>query len=148
CTLTLQVDEGEGFVTWTEVDDFTGSGPNDLVYVLDRSAGVVTMGGPTNGHIPVANPALPNSNILASTYRFGGGTRGNVAAGALAHLLTPASGLDLGQVTNLFAADGGSDEETLDAAKARAGQALQSRGRAVTEADFETIAKGAGPVGR
>jgi predicted phage baseplate assembly protein len=106
------------------------------------------MGGPTNGHIPVANPALPNRNILASTYRFGGGTRGNVAAGTLANLLTPVSGLDLGQVTNLFAADGGSDEETLDAAKARAGQALQSRGRAVTEADFETIAKSAGPVGR
>jgi predicted phage baseplate assembly protein len=62
--------------------------------------------------------------------------------------LTPVDGLDLGQVTNLFAADSGSDEETLDAAKARAGQALQSRGRAVTAADFETIAKTAGPVGR
>jgi predicted phage baseplate assembly protein len=147
-TLVLQVDEGEGFVTWTEVDDFTGSGPNDLVYVLDRGAGVVTFGGPDHGHIPVANPALPNSNILAASYRFGGGTRGNVAAGTLTNLLTPVDGLDLGQVTNLFAADSGSDEETLDAAKARAGQALQSRGRAVTAADFETIAETAGPVGR
>lgn len=147
-TLVLQVDEGEGFVTWTEVDDFTGSGPNDLVYILDRSAGVVTLGGPNNGHIPVANPALPNSSIQASTYRFGGGTRGNVAAGTLTNLLTPVDGLDLGQVANLFPADSGSDEETLDAAKARAGQALQNRGRAVTDADFETIAKTAGPVGR
>jgi hypothetical protein len=147
-SLVLQIDEGAGPVTWTEVDDFSGSGPNDLVYVVDRGAGVVTLGGPSNGHIPVANPALPNSSIVASTYRFGGGTRGNVAAGTLTNLLTPVDGLDLGQVTNLFAADGGSDEETLDDAKGRAGQALQSRGRAVTEADFETIARAAGPVGR
>jgi hypothetical protein len=147
-TLVLQVDEGEGPVTWAAVDDFTGCGPNDLVYVLDRGAGVVTFGGPNNGHIPVANPALPNSSIVATTYRFGGGARGNVAAGTLTNLLTPVDGLDLAQVTNLFAADAGSDEETLDNAKRRAGQALQSRGRAVTEADFETIAKMAGPVGR
>ncbi|MFL5256250.1 MAG: putative baseplate assembly protein [Rhodopila sp.] len=147
-TLVLQVDEGAGLTTWTEVDDFSGSGPNDPVYVLDRGAGVVTFGGPDHGRIPVANPALPNSSILASTYRFGGGTRGNVAAATLATLLTPVDGLDLGRVGNLFAADGGSDEETLSDAKARAGQALQSRGRAVTTADFETIAKAAGPVGR
>jgi hypothetical protein len=146
--LVLQVDEGEGFITWTEVDDFSGSGPNALVYALDRGAGVVSFGGPQNGHVPVANPAAPNSNIQALTYRFGGGTRGNVAAGTLANLLTPVDGLDLSRVTNLSAADAGSDEETLDAAKARAAQAPQSRGRAVTAADFETIAKGAGPVGR
>lgn len=147
-TLVLQVDEGEGFVTWKEVDDFTGAGPNDLVYVLDRGAGRITFGDSRNGHIPVANSALPNSNIMALTYRFGGGTRGNVAAGALANLLTPVDGIDLARVANLFAADGGSNEETLAEAKARAGQALQNRGRAVTAADFEMIARQAGPVGR
>jgi hypothetical protein len=147
-TLVLQVDEGDGFKTWTEVDDFSGSGPNDLVYLLDRGAGMVTFGGTSNGHIPVANPDRPRSNILALTYRFGGGKRGNVGPGTLANLLTPIGGIDLGRVSNLFAADGGTDEETLDAAKQRASRALKSRGRAVTVEDFETIARSAGPVGR
>jgi predicted phage baseplate assembly protein len=147
-TLVLQVDEGDGFKPWSETDDFAGAGPNDTVYLLDRGAGVVIFGGPAHGHIPVANPDRPRSNIQAATYRFGGGSRGNVAAKTLNNLLTPVAGIDLGRVTNLFAADGGADEETLDAAKERAGQSLKSRGRAVTAEDFETIAKGAGPVGR
>jgi predicted phage baseplate assembly protein len=147
-TLSLQVDEGEGFVTWTEIDDLSAAGPNDRVYVLDRGAGSVRFGSVTHGHIPVANPARPRSNIQALSYRFGGGTRGNVGAATLQNLLTPIPGIDLARVTNLFPADGGADEETLEAAKLRAGQSLQSRGRAVTIDDFETIAMQAGPVGR
>jgi predicted phage baseplate assembly protein len=147
-SLVLEIDEGEGFEEWQEVDDFTGSGPADLHYVLDRSSGTIRLGDGEHGHIPVANPDQPRSSVQARTYRHGGGRHGNVRPGQISNLLTPMAGIDAGRVANLFAAAGGTDEETLEAAKLRAGRALKSRGRAVTAEDFEDIAMSAGPVAR
>jgi predicted phage baseplate assembly protein len=147
-SLQLDVDEGQGFEPWQEVDDFTGSGPSDPHYLLDRSTATVRLGDGLRGHVPVANPDRPRSSIRAASYRFGGGRRGNVGPGALTTLLSPIEGIDAAVVTNLFAAAGGTDEETLDAAKERAARALKSRGRAVTSQDFEDIAMSAGPVAR
>jgi predicted phage baseplate assembly protein len=149
-TLVLEVNEGEGegFVAWEEVPDFGSSGPRSLHYVLDRGAGVVRFGDGRRGHIPSANPDRPRSSIRARSYRHGGGMRGNAGPGKISNLLTASTGIDLSRTTNLFAAVGGTDEETLAAAEERAGQSLKSRGRAVTTSDFEEIARSAGPVGR
>ena len=147
-TLQIQVDQGDGFKDWKLVQDFFGSGPNDLVYVLDRTTGQIRLGDGQNGAIPVANANRPNNNIVARTYRYGGGQQGNLAAGALATLVNSITGIDSANVKNLFAAYGGSDEETLDDAKARAPQALRSRDRAVTKPDFEYLAMQAGNVAR
>jgi hypothetical protein len=147
-TLELQVDQGDGFVDWKPVEDFFGSGPNDLVYVLDRTTGQVRFGDGQTGAIPVANANRPNNNVQAVTYRYGGGNSGNVKAGTLATMVTSITGIDSSKVTNLFAAYGGSDEETLPAAKLRAPMALRSRDRAVTKPDFEYLAKQAGNVAR
>jgi predicted phage baseplate assembly protein len=147
-SLMLQVDEGEGLITWTEVEDFYGTGPNDQVYALDQTSGEVRFGDGTNGQIPVANVASPQTNIVAQSYQFGGGARSNVAAGAISTLMTGLPGIDAGKVGNPFAADGGTDEETLDDAKLRAPEALKSRDRAVTAEDFELLARQAGPVAR
>ncbi|HYJ48074.1 MAG TPA: putative baseplate assembly protein, partial [Pyrinomonadaceae bacterium] len=38
-TLTLEVDEGDGFRAWKRVGDFFGSGPQDEHYLLDRTSG-------------------------------------------------------------------------------------------------------------
>ena len=38
-TLSSQIDEGSGPQPWTEVDDFSGSGPNDTVYLLELDHG-------------------------------------------------------------------------------------------------------------
>jgi predicted phage baseplate assembly protein len=147
-SLSLQVDEGEGFVTWTEVEDFFGAGANDKVYVLDRTTGQVRFGDGTNGGIPVANIDRAQTNIVARIYQFGGGARSNVDAGTISTLMTSIEGIDAGKVANPFAADGGTDEETLAAAKLRAPQALKSHDRAVTAADYELLAREAGPVAR
>ncbi len=48
-TLTLQVDEGEGFRTWTGVEDFFGSGPDHRHYVLNRTTGEIRFGNGRRG---------------------------------------------------------------------------------------------------
>lgn len=142
-TLRLEVDEGDreggsrGFREWTRVDDFFGSGPDDRHYVLNRTTGEIVFGDGERGGIPVANPANPNANVVARSYRHGGGTSGNVPAGSVNTLLTSVTGIDAGDVRNLRGAYGGQDEETLDEAKLRAPRSLKSKCRAVTTEDFE-----------
>jgi predicted phage baseplate assembly protein len=58
------------------------------------------------------------------------------------------AGLDGGATSNLFAAAGGANEETLEAARRRAALSLRARERAVTVDDFELLARLAGGVQR
>lgn len=158
-SLVLSIDEGDGlgFQQWHEVDDFVDPDHTPGLdataqrarhfFVLDRTLGEVRLDG-RRAHAPAANPDRPGDSIRADTYRHGGGARGNVGAGALASLLTPVPGIDAGLTANLFAADGGADEETLEAAELRGARSIRSRSRAVTSEDFEQIALAAGPVGR
>lgn len=147
-TQRLEVDEGDGFAPWSEVEDFFGAGPHDRVYVLDRTTGEIRFGDGDHGAIPVGNNDLPGSNIVAREYRFGGGTAGNVPAMAIKTLLGAIDGVDADKVGNLLPATGGREEESLDAAKLRAPRAIRSRGRAVTAEDFEQLAIEAGTIRR
>lgn len=142
-TMELAVDEGQGFVVWTPVPDFFGSGRDDTHYVLNRSTGEVRFGDGKQGRIPVANAANPG-NVRANVYRIGGGLRGNVDAGKITSLSTSLPGLAADQVTNLFPSGGGADEESLADAKIRAVGSLRTRDRAVTPEDFEQLAVAAG----
>jgi predicted phage baseplate assembly protein len=147
-TLELTIDEGSGPEPWTEVDDFSGSGPNDNVYLLDPTTGVITLGDGVQGHIPVANLSNPSGSIVALSYQFGGGANTNIAAGSALTLMTSIPGVDTGALSMPFDAYGGSDEETLQSAMNRAPEALKSQNRAVTAEDYETLAKQAGPIAR
>jgi predicted phage baseplate assembly protein len=138
-SLQLTVDEGQGFMTWQQVDDFYPYGATDRVFTLDLNTGVVSFGDGEHGAIPTANLTNPNGNIVAQSYLAGGGSQGNVAAGAISQILTNVPSIN--SVTNLQAASGGTDEETLADAQLRAGMALQSNNRAVTADDFETLAE-------
>ena len=147
-TLRLEVDEGDGFSQWTRVDDFFGSTPHDRHYVLNRTSGEVRFGDGASGAIPVGNVGNPGANVVAREYRTGGGRRGNAAAGALKTMLTPVEGVDDNGVSNLQAAFGGRDEETLDEAKKRAPRSVKSKCRAVTNEDFEHLAMNSANVKR
>ncbi|MEJ2454135.1 MAG: putative baseplate assembly protein [Candidatus Thiodiazotropha sp.] len=147
-SLSLEVDEGDGYVTWIEVDDFYASSASDTHYRLNRTTGEVWFGDGRNGAIPVANPANPAANVIARRYRIGGGKQGNVTAGKISALLTHINGLDANGIGNLRAAHSGRDEETLEEAKLRAPQALKNKDRAVTAEDFESLAKQVGTVRR
>lgn len=160
-SLDLAIDEGEGYQSWVEIDEFVepeatfGFSKLDPVaraaqrfYLLDRSAGQVVLGDGRLSHAPVVNVERPRSNVLARSYRRGGGAAGNVRPGAIATLLSPVPGIDAGKVGNALAAAGGADEETVESAKERASRSLKARDRAVTAEDFELIAQEAGAIGR
>lgn len=137
-SLQLTIDEGQGFMTWQEVEDFYPYGPNDRVFVIDHNTGEIFLGSGEHGRIPVANATNPNGNIVAQYYLSGGGSQGNVAAGAISQLQTSVPSIS--SVTNVQAASGGTDEESLADAELRAGMALQSNSRAVTVQDYEYMA--------
>jgi predicted phage baseplate assembly protein len=137
-SLQLEVDEGHGFEVWQEVDDFYASGPDDAHYVLNRTTGQVWFGDGKHGRIPVANQSNLSGSIVARAYRYGGGKTGNVGVGKITDLQTSVESVDA--VTNLRAAYGGTDEETVKEAKLRAPREVKSKERAVTTEDFETLA--------
>ncbi len=137
-SVQLTVDEGQGFMTWQEVEDFYPYGPNDRVFVIDYDTGDISLGDGDHGRIPVANPANPTGNVVAQSYMCGGGTTGNVAAGQITQLQTSVPGIS--SVTNYMPATGGTNEETINDAELRAGMALQSNSRAVTVQDYEYMA--------
>ena len=149
-SLTIQIDEGDdaGFRTWAEVDDLYASGSNDLHYTLDPATGTVRFGNGRQGAIPGANIANRSANIVAVSYRAGGGLAGNVAADQVTALLSNVEGIDSARVTNPMAAGGGRDAETLAEAKRRAPSALRAQRRAVTAEDFEALATEAANVKR
>jgi predicted phage baseplate assembly protein len=130
----LQVDEGQGLAPWEEVDNFYDSAAEDRHYVLNRTTGEITFGDRQKGAIPLAGV----NNVVVSFYQHGGGARGNVGTGAISDLQTGLAGVD--SVANLWPAEGGQDEESVDDTKARAPQELKARDRAVTAQDFEFLA--------
>jgi predicted phage baseplate assembly protein len=137
-SLRLEIDIGQGFMVWQQVDDFFSSGPNDRVYMLDLNTGVITTGDGEHGAIPVANLSNPSANVVARSYRSGGGSQGNVGADTITQLQTSVQSVN--SVTNNGPAIGGTDEESVADAKLRASLALQSNDRAVTNSDFEYLA--------
>jgi predicted phage baseplate assembly protein len=137
-SVQLTIDEGQGFMTWQEVEDFYPYGPNDQVFVIDHNTGEIFLGSGDHGRIPVANAANPTGNVVAQSYMSGGGTQGNVAAGMITQLQTSVPSIS--SVTNYMPATGGTDEETVADAELRAGMALQSNSRAVTVQDYEYMA--------
>ena len=148
-SLNLEIQQSDqGYEPWTEVEDFFSSNPSDNHFVLNRSTGEVRTGDGVNGNIPVAYVDNPDTNVVARTYRFGGGKRGNVPAGSIKTLVSTMDGIDANGVTNLQAAHSGRDEEILEEVKKRAPRAIKSRCRAVTAEDYEYHAMQAGNVKR
>jgi predicted phage baseplate assembly protein len=134
--LRLDVDEGRGPEPWQVVPDFAASGADDAHYVLDRGAGRIAFGDGRRGRIPLAGQL----NVIARSYRHGGGTSGNVGAGTITDLVTPIREVEA--VTNLRRVESGSDEEPLAEARLRGPrELLVTRNRAVTLADFEHLAR-------
>jgi predicted phage baseplate assembly protein len=126
---------------WTEVADFTASGPTDRHYVLDGGTGTLTFGPSVryaDGSVRQHGAIPPDgAEIVMPRYRHGGGADGNLGAGTLTVLRTSIAYID--QVTNLVPATGGVDAETPANAKIRGPLTLRTGERAVTVRDFERL---------
>jgi predicted phage baseplate assembly protein len=149
--LLVQV-EGEPTQIWTEVPDFALSRTNDRHYTLDSVTGELRLAPAVrqpDGSIRLYGAVPPRgANLIFARYRVGGGQEGNLQAGVLNTLKTAIP--YIARVSNLQAASGGLDAETLESAKMRAPAMLRTRDRAVTEVDFEFLAQQALPqaIGR
>ena len=144
----LVVDEGRGEEPWEERPDFFASGPRRQALRARTAAPARCASGAASSCACRSPTRTGRRNVIALSYRFGGGAAGNVGAGRLTNLRGGMAGIDAGAVTNLMPAYGGGDEETLDAARSRAAQTLKSHERAVTIEDFELHARAAGDVAR
>ena len=129
-SLTIEVEEDEGFVAYRRVDSWDGSGEGDRHYVLDPEAGEVTFGDGVRG----AAPGL-GRRIRTGGYRWGGGRAGNVAPKAIDRV----DGLPV-RLGNPLPGRGGADAETVAAALERIPGELRRRDRAVTRGDFAELA--------
>jgi hypothetical protein len=88
----------------------------------------------------VAGMLPPEGSLLRASYRAGVGTAGNVAPGALRHVVGDAS-LPIDEVRNPLASWGGIAPENLDEVKLTAPAAMRARSeRAVTEDDYAKAA--------
>jgi hypothetical protein len=123
------------WVRWHEVPNFSGSGPGDRHYVIDRESGEVVFGNGVGGRIP----AVAAKNIVMARYRSGGGASGNRKAQTIQQLRGSIPYID--KVTNPEPAAGGSDAESIDKLIDRAPRQLRHGYRAVTAQDFEDLAK-------
>ncbi len=121
------------WITWHERAHLYSSRRYDRHYMIERTRGLVSFGDGSAGMIP-----QPGSAISCS-YSWGGSLAGNVPVGAInqIHSVLPY----VQGASNPVAAAGGSASETIEGVARRGPKRLKSGGRAVTEEDYEWLAK-------
>jgi hypothetical protein len=137
-TLT-SVDLDGNPTSWSVTADLldAGIGPSTPVFVPEieaDGAAYLLFGDGINGKRPE-----PGS-LFSAVYRVGNGTSGNVARDAIS--LIDGGGLPAGVagVTNPLPASGGLDPESVDHVRQSAPVAFRAQERAVTAADYQTLA--------
>jgi len=125
---------------YSEIDSLLGSEPNDrqfMVLVDQNDRATIRFGNGASG--------APPTGTVQVTYKTGGGASGNVDAGRLVVLegaFTDVHGHPVQvSVTNADPASGGTDRQSVAAAKLVAPDSLRTLTRTVTREDFEINAR-------
>lgn len=120
---------------WRATPDLYNHGPGDRVFVIDRERGEIRFGDGLTGRLPVlARPKKHSDGNIRLRYWVGGGIAGSVGEG---REWDGPAGL---AARNVVAAEGGTETETVYAARQRAAAAVQQLTRAITANDFEKLA--------
>jgi hypothetical protein len=130
-------------VAWNPRRDLLDSdmnAPEFVVEVEDDDAVFIRFGDDLNGKRPASQTAF------SAVYRVGNGTRGNVGAGALAHIATSIT--EILEVTNPLPARGGVEPESIEQVRQNAPVAFRTQERAVTLDDYAEVAMRRGDVQR
>jgi predicted phage baseplate assembly protein len=134
-------------IIYSEVSDFSHSGPDDHHVVWDAAAGVLEFGPsiryPDGSTVQHGTVPPFGAEIMVPRYRWGGGADGNVGAGTLTSMRNAVPYVD--RVANLEAARGGVDAESVDEVRERGPASLRAGQRAVTINDFEQLTIEASP---
>jgi predicted phage baseplate assembly protein len=130
----------ESGTEWKPVYDLLSSGATDahlVVDVEDDGSASVRAGNGVMGRAPAAG------SQLRMNYRVGNGTRGNVGAHTICHLVTRSARVsaDDVEIDNPLAATGGTDPEPIDEVRLLAPYQFRARlERAITAADYANLA--------
>lgn len=122
---------------WTPRADLLSSGPGATDFCVEVDNGgsaTLRFGDDAHGRRPDEGTAF------TARYRVGNGAAGNVGAEAIAHVLTPVTGV-FSAVVNPMSAGGGVDPEDMEAARRDAPEAFRTQERAVTAADYAAAAE-------
>jgi predicted phage baseplate assembly protein len=127
--------DGDGATPWTATGSLAIHDSTDKVYVLDAQAGEIQFGDNIHG------ARLPRGfrHVVARAYQVGGGTAGRVPAKSSFALVQSLPFLTA--AINPQAASGGRDGETREQTMKRGPEEIRTRGRSVTLADYELLAR-------
>jgi len=143
----LEVSSVDGWEEWKQVQDFVDSKPDDRHFMLDAVAGDMLLGPGVREPDGVLRQygTVPHkgARLRLRSYLIGGGRRGNVARNAISILKSSIPYVS--RVQNRRAAEGGVDGEDIENAKVRGPIVLRTRDRAVTNEDYEHLAREAAP---
>ena len=121
---------------WKPKFDLLNSGPDSPEFVaeIESDAGAsIRFGDDEYGLRPASG------TTFKATYRVGNGTRGNVGAESLGHVVTADSAIT--GVRNPLAAQGGVDPESMEKVRQDAPVAFRIQERAVTAEDYVEVAE-------
>ena len=134
--IELQGDLNGSKSDWLPQRDLLNSGDESREFIVEtesNGASFVRFGDDLFGLRPASGTSF------TATYRVGGGTRGNVGAGALGHVvsLNPA----ITAVSNPLSARGGVEPESIEQVRQNAPFAFRTQARAVTPDDYREVAE-------
>ena len=134
-TIQLTLAERDGRQhAWVPAADLGTYGPADRVFQIDRAAGTVRFGDGLTGRVPVIAQRRPGDPPrLSLSYQLGGGELGNLGVVEWACAALPI------EATSAVPASSGTQPETIEQARSRAGDELARPTRAVTIADIEQL---------
>lgn len=142
-SITVYVNEGDGYVKWRPVDNFINSSYNSPHYEInleEDDSVVIAFGDGVAGKIPVTYP-----NGIIASYRVGGGIIGNVGENTVVEV-----DKSVAEIKRTFNPEPpyqlGEESEDVESAKRRAVARIRSLWRAVTLKDFEDLAISELPV--
>lgn len=142
-SIFLQTIESGAIFSWTQVENFIDSLPQDRHYTAELNEDgetIISFGDGVTGMRPVYN------SIIETSYRYGGGIKGNLSAGKLNTLVVQND--DIESLTNEIEATGGSDYEDLEKVRTQAPKNYRTGGSAVTPQDFQDFAETFSGIGR
>ena len=122
---------GGRLAQWRRTEDLSCARADDLVYVLDTSAGVIRFGDCIRG-------AAPEGRIYIVSCSFTLGGNGNVSAGKINRMDNMDDEL---VITNTRRSEGGQGEETIENCRVRAYRLMQTTETLITDDDHERYVK-------
>lgn len=149
-SVIVYVGQGVAFTPWSYVESLTQAGPNQLVFTtnVDEYGNTsLEFGDGINGAIPPAN------QVISALYRISAGASGNLKSGTIEEVtFIPGNNVPeaIGylSVSNPSASFGGADGDDNDQIRAKVKNAITTRRRAVTLADYAALATQVPTVGR